>query len=219
MVFSHFCPAVFVQFFIYIYPNIWHFMRLKINEKIYNWKKLKLSRKISSVMKYSLCIAILVQFILVFYSLGTLFSGIEIPSDVPEINLDFSHYSRLKNTSVRIPYHITNNGIFDMDRITLKVSIDILYTENLGYTERRRTIFSKQESIGYCHVGDILVGIFQGDYLSLNTTALGLYLNEVSTVDGELRLMKIEFSTYVVGSFHLWLAINDIDITGGFCNG
>lgn len=156
--------------------------------------------------------------VLAYSSLQTLFSNIKIPSDIPEINLDFTHYSKIDETSIRVPYRISNKGFLDINRITLKISIDASYTENISFKKTRRTIFSKQEKIGYCHSGETLTGALEGDYHDLNLTALGIYLSEVYSPAGEEYLMKIEMSFYLVGAFYVRFRLGDINLYGGFCS-
>jgi len=192
-----------------------------MNQLLYRWKRLKRSRKVSLVMTLLLLIAglsISIFSVLAYSSLQTLFSNIKIPSDIPEINLDFSHYSKIEETHIKIPYRISNKGFLDINRITLKISIDASYTENLAFTETRKTIFSKREVIGYCHPGESISGVFEGDYHDLNMTALGNYLSEVYKSKDEVFLMKLELNFYLVGGFYFRFILKDIDIEGGFCN-
>ncbi len=137
---------------------------------------------------------------------------------MPEFKLDFSHYSKIQNTSIRIPYRISNNGFVDIKRIYLRFQIDISYTENKTYQKTQVAIFSKQYYIGYCPTGQSISDEITGDFHDLNTTALGKYMGEVDRYQEETRLLSIGFSAYLADVIFFQFTLNNLTINDGDCN-
>lgn len=193
-------------------------MKLRNSQLLRKWRKLKTSSKITRIIKVFLIIAglsISIFSILTYISLERILYNIEIPSNMPEFNLDFSHYSKIQDTSIRIPYHISNKGFVDITRIYLKIKIDISYTENNTYQETQVTLFSRQDYLGYCPPGQSIRGEFTGDFHDLNTTALGIYMGEVDRTQGETRLLSIELSAYLAEVVYFQFIFTNISIKGG----
>ena len=196
-------------------------MKLRNIQILSKWRKIKTFSKFNKIIKVSLIIAgffISIFSILIYISLERILYNIEIPSDIPEFNLDFSHYSKIQDTSIRIPYRITNRGFVDINRINLKIKIDISYTENKTYQETQVTIFSKQDFLGYCPTGQSISGEFTGDFHDLNTTALGIYMTEVDRSQEETRIMSIGLSAYLAEVIYFQFTLGNISIMGVDCN-
>lgn len=196
-------------------------MKLKLNQKVNSFKNQRLLGKIRGIFKLCLIIGgflICLVSILISSSLSLIFRNIDIPDGNVEFNLDFSHYSKIEETSVKIPYRIINKGFLAIDRMFLKISIDVSYTENLLFSETREMIFYKQEVLGHCQPGKSISGVFEGDYHDLNMTALANYLNKVYRSKEEVFLMKLELDFYLIGGYYFRFILKNIDIDGGFCN-
>ena len=196
-------------------------MKQRNNQILSKWRKLNTSSKIHKIIKISLIIAglsISIFSLLIYISLERILYNIEIPCDIPEFNLDFSHYSKIQDTSIQIPYRIFNKGFVDIKRISLEVKIDISYTENNTYQKSQVTIFSKQEFLGFCLPGESISGEFTGDFHDLNTTALGVYMGEVDTFQEQTRLLSIGLSAYLAEVIHFQFTLDNITIRDGDCN-
>jgi len=106
-------------------------MKLRNIQILGKWRKLAILSKLNKLIKVAIIIAgisISIFSLLTYISLERILYDIKIPSDSPELHLDFSHYSKIQDTSIRIPYRISNRGFVDIKRIHLKIKIDILYT-------------------------------------------------------------------------------------------
>jgi len=196
-------------------------MKLRNIQLLSKWRKLKTLSKLNKLIKVAVMIvglSISIFSLLTFISLERILYNIEIPSDIPELHLDFSHYSKIQNTSIRIPYRISNNGFVDINRIYLRFQIDISYTENKTYQKTQVAIFSKQYYIGYCPTGQSISDEITGDFHDLNTTALGIYMGEVDRHQEETRLLSIGFSAYLADVIFFQFTLNNLTINEGDCN-
>lgn len=196
-------------------------MKLRNIQILGKWRKLTKLSKLNKLIKVAIIIAglsISIFSLLTYISLERILYTIEIPSDIPELHLDFSHYSKIQNTSIRIPYRISNNGFVDIKRIYLIFQIDISYTENKTYQKTQVAIFSKQYYIGYCPTGQSISDEITGDIHDLNTTALGIYMGEVDRYQEETHLLSIEFSAYLADVIFFQFTLNNLTINDGDCN-
>ncbi|MFX1457738.1 MAG: hypothetical protein ACFFDB_20410 [Promethearchaeota archaeon] len=196
-------------------------MNMRIFSQLVNrWREYGKSRKIVMIMKLMIIISGLVFSVfsfLTYISLETMLHNINIPSDMPEFNLDFSHYSKIKNTSIRIPYHISNRGFVDINHIQLRFKIDIGFTENITYQETQVTIYSKEYFLGDCRLGQCAGGVFTADYHDLNMTALGLYMTTVDKYQDEWRVLSISFSAYLADIIPFQFILKNMSIDNGDC--
>jgi hypothetical protein len=166
-----------------------------IRKKLKIWKDLKRSRKLSLVMKFFLIasgIFLSTIGILASTSLYLVLQNIDIPEDIPEMKLDFSNYTKIKDTYVKIPYRVSNKGVFTINDIRMRVQIEIKYFDKFSTHSTFNTIFSKKEQLGGCLSGKHLVGDFEGDYRDLNTTALGIYLINVDPTKNQSYYLSVE---------------------------
>ena len=196
-------------------------MKLGNIQLLRKWRKLKTRSKIKNMLRFSLLIAgltITIFSLLTYISLERILYNIKIPNGMPEFKLDFSHYSKIQNTSIRIPYRISNKGFVDIKRIHLNIKIGILYTENNTYKETQVTILSKQKFLGNCPTGQSISGEFTGDFHDLNTTALGIYMGEVDRFQEETRLLSIGLSAYLAEVIYFQFTLDNISIKDGECN-
>jgi len=196
-------------------------MKLRNIQLLSKWRKLKTLSKLNKLIKVAVMIvglSISIFSLLTFISLERILYNIEIPSDIPELHLDFSHYSKIQNTSIRIPYRISNNGFVDIKRIYLRFQIDISYTENRTYQKTQVAIISRQISLGDCPTSQSIRGEITGDFHDLNTTALGIYMSEVDRYQEETRLLSIGFSAYLADVIFFQFTLNNLTINDGDCN-
>jgi hypothetical protein len=196
-------------------------MKQRYTRLVSQWGELGTLDKITKILKVFLIMAglsVSIFSILTYISLETILYNIEIPNNIPELNLDFSHYSKIQNTLIRIPYRISNKGFVDINRIHLKIKVDISYTQNITYQETQVTIFSKEYLLGDCPIGKIITGEFRGDFHDLNTTALGIYMTNVDRFQEETRLLTIALSAYLAKVIHFQFSLDNISIKDGECN-
>jgi len=143
-----------------------------------------------------------------YISVESFFYHVSVPNGAIELNLNTHSPGEMY---VRVPYNISNQGYFDITTISVNISLDLLYIENITYSEKRTTIFLKENfNIEGCHPGQELISTLEGGFPDFNIDALVTYNNEVDVTNKTFILMKVELSAYLYGVISMRFSLENI---------